>query len=231
MREQRVHERAGPVSLGRVNDEPRLLREHDHVVVLVADVERDGLRDEVATVVRRYLDLDALPRLDRVLLGRVRPVYQHEPVLDELGGRRARCDELQTAEQRVESHAGLIGRDEVLEVADGHDVAPGSAGGLRQRLGLVGGVSSVIIFGREQNPQREDCDTADDGHVGDVEHGEVDEGELEEVRDEAQSRSVDEVAEGSRRDQSQARSPRAIPEVWRGASTLRRRRARSMTSR
>ena len=74
-------------------------------VVLEADVERDVLGDQVAAIVRRHLDLDALPRLDRVLLGRGGAVDEHEPVLDEPRGGRSRRDELERAEQRVEPHA------------------------------------------------------------------------------------------------------------------------------
>ena len=46
MRDQRVDQRAGPVAGGRMHHEALRLVDHDQVVVLVDDIERDvlGLR-------------------------------------------------------------------------------------------------------------------------------------------------------------------------------------------
>ena len=90
VREQRVHERARPVALRGMHDQPGRLGEHDHVLVLEADVERDVLGHQVARGSYGGTSISMRsPALHGVPLGRGLAVDEHEPVVDEPRGRRA----------------------------------------------------------------------------------------------------------------------------------------------
>ena len=68
-----------------MDDEIGLFREHDHVVVLEADVERDVLGLKVPAIGRRDLHDDAVPSVDDVPLVDDLAVDAHEAVGDEPG--------------------------------------------------------------------------------------------------------------------------------------------------
>ncbi len=199
-----MDERAGPVALRRMNDESRLLREHDHVLVLETDVERYVLGNEIAAVVGRHLDLDALPCPNRELLGLGPTVDEHEPLVDEARCGRTAREEVERAENGVQPHALLVVGDDVLEVLRrAHRGASCSRVG--HRSGVLGRrlLGDKLGIGHEQQPQDQYRDPHDDRRVSHVEHREVDERELEHVGDTPDERPVDEVADGPAGDQTE----------------------------
>jgi hypothetical protein len=117
VRKKRVDERPAPVAVGGMHHHPGGLGEHDHVVVLEADVERHVFRDEVRRRHRGELDREPVARTDLVALGLDLAVHPHAVALDELLRERAASDKVDLGQQDVEARAGLIAADGVREQA------------------------------------------------------------------------------------------------------------------
>ena len=81
---ERLRERSGPVTSGRVHDHAGRLVDHEQVLVLIGDAEL-GLRLRRQCLTRRnggIVDLDRLTRLDEVALGPERAVDPHVTGVD-----------------------------------------------------------------------------------------------------------------------------------------------------
>ena len=117
---QRVGEGVVPVAARGVAHQAGLLGEHDDVLVLIADVERDvvgGHDGGGLAAAGGHLDAQLVSLEHQALLGRGRPVDQDAAALDEAHGGAAagQALDVERGHQRVEALALLLRGDYVGE--------------------------------------------------------------------------------------------------------------------
>ena len=88
--QQRVHQRAARVSRRRVHHHPRRFVDHDQVVILIEDRQRQRFRLRRRVDQLGHVDGDLLCRFDRLVRLRRLPGDQHVAVLDQALDLRAR---------------------------------------------------------------------------------------------------------------------------------------------
>ena len=130
--DERIHERAVGMIDRRVAHEPHLLRQHEHVLVLVADIQIDGLtvdHDGLRLVV--HLVDHGIARGYGLLLGHRGAIHEHAALLDGPGRRRARGIEPAGGAEGIEARAGVVGRHDMAE-RSGHATRPPPAWRMRR---------------------------------------------------------------------------------------------------
>lgn len=90
--DQRIRERTALMTMRRMAHQAALLGEHDEVVVLVADIERDGLGNHVGRVVRLgQVDRNAVAGSHGILFGQAGlAIDTYGPALNQMRAGRAR---------------------------------------------------------------------------------------------------------------------------------------------
>ena len=104
--DQPVDERPRRVARRRVHDDPRRLVDHEQVLVLVGDTQRNVLADDLSARHLRELDLEPLPALQPAALGDALAVQRRRPAFDQALGRTAGADLRHSGEKPVEPLAG-----------------------------------------------------------------------------------------------------------------------------
>src|SRR5579859_322677 len=111
--EQGVDQGAAVVARRRMHDHPGRLVDHDDVLVLIHDVEVDGLGGRGAGTRGRHLELDHVAGRHVVGGARRHPVDHDPALLDQAEGRRAADAFRMLGEKTVEPRRGHVGRQAV----------------------------------------------------------------------------------------------------------------------
>ena len=118
MIDERIHERAVVVIDGRMTHETRLLRQHDEMLVLVADIEIDRLpRHRPGRRRVLYLEHDGVACGHGVLLGHRGAVDVHGSLVHGPSGRTAAGIQSARGEERVEAQPRVSRVDDMAQKA------------------------------------------------------------------------------------------------------------------
>ena len=125
--DQPVDERSRRVARRRVHDDPRRLVDHEQVLVLVGDPQRNVLANDLAARRLRKLELELFPALQPAALGSALAVQRRRPAFDQALGRAAGADLRQSGEKPVEPLAGGLGGDDEPQKRGRREVSPSSS--------------------------------------------------------------------------------------------------------
>jgi hypothetical protein len=124
--EQRIHESARTMPARRVDDQPRLLVDHQQVAIFVEHVERDRLGLQVEPTRRGLVDLDPVSRPDRSRRLGLPVVQEHTAVVDQPPHPRPCPPFFEGRQTAVETAA--------RQVVGNGEAVPGAHGSLRREI-------------------------------------------------------------------------------------------------
>jgi len=116
--DQGVRKRAALVAVGGMAHQPALLGEHNEIVVLIANVERDGLGNHIGGIVRLgQVDRDAVTGAYGILFCQTGlAVHDYGAALDQMRAGRARGAAVVGTQKAVETLARAIVGNKNMDV-------------------------------------------------------------------------------------------------------------------
>jgi len=114
--DQRIRERTALMTMRRMAHQAALLGEHDEVVVLIANVERDGLGNHVGGIVRfGQINRNTVTGSHGVLFGQAGLAIDHyDPTLNQMCAGRARRAAVIGAQIGVKTlTSGIVGNKDM----------------------------------------------------------------------------------------------------------------------